>query len=329
MDIMEQQLGRLLRPLLPCKLCPTLHMLTSYRMEGCGIFHSFFFGILSQFSLNGRIFMIEKLFGLLKKPALWQRSCAPFWDDEHISKGMLEAHLDPNRDAASRRRETIDRSAAWLSAVIPAGSSVLDLGCGPGLYTERLSAWGYQVTGMDLSRRSIDYAREHDPRSRYFCKNYLELDSREEFDAATMIYCDYGALTEEERSVLLQRVFRALRPGGMFVFDVFSREHFRDREDTTSWSVQENGGFWSPEPHLCLEASYLYDGGTVAADQCVVVTDHGWTEYLIWDTAYTEKSLKEELLAAGFQVKDILDDVCGRPYTGGGDTLCAVAAKPR
>ena len=44
--------------------------------------------------------MIEPLFHLLKKPMLWQRSTEPFWDDEHISKGMLEAHLNPDLDAA-------------------------------------------------------------------------------------------------------------------------------------------------------------------------------------------------------------------------------------
>jgi len=43
--------------------------------------------------------MIKDLFLLLRKPTLWQRSCEPFWDDEHISKGMLEAHLNPDWDA--------------------------------------------------------------------------------------------------------------------------------------------------------------------------------------------------------------------------------------
>ncbi|MDR1203930.1 MAG: hypothetical protein LBL26_00400 [Peptococcaceae bacterium] len=47
--------------------------------------------------------MIDRLFRLLRKPALWQRSAEPFWNDGHISKGMLEAHLNPDWDAASRK----------------------------------------------------------------------------------------------------------------------------------------------------------------------------------------------------------------------------------
>ena len=55
--------------------------------------------------------------------------------------------------------QDIDRSVQWLKSIIPQ-RKILDLGCGPGLYTIRLSAAGYDVTGMDYSRRSIAYAKE-------------------------------------------------------------------------------------------------------------------------------------------------------------------------
>jgi hypothetical protein len=58
--------------------------------------------------------MMSKLFSLLQKPALWQRSSEPFWDDEHISKGMLKAYLNPGWDEASRKHHYIDRSVEWL-----------------------------------------------------------------------------------------------------------------------------------------------------------------------------------------------------------------------
>ena len=76
--------------------------------------------------------MIDMILPMLEKPGLWQRSPAPFWDDAHISRGMLEAHLNSELDAASRRHITIDRSVNWLSGLIPAGGKILDLGCGPG-----------------------------------------------------------------------------------------------------------------------------------------------------------------------------------------------------
>ena len=271
--------------------------------------------------------MYDSLLCLLQKPRLWQRSAAPFWDDDHISKGMLEAHLNPALDAASRRMETIDRSVAWLRTQLPAGGRVLDLGCGPGLYTARLSACGYAVTGMDYARRSIDYARAHDPATAYVCQNYLELNAVEAYDAITLIYCDYAALTAPERQRLLGRVFRALKPGGRFVLDVFTDAYFHGHTTPKTWSLHENGGFYAPVLHACLEATYFYESDTVQARQVIVLTADGATEHIIWDTAYTRQRLADELALSGLQMEATFDDVCGAPYTGTADTLCGVAVR--
>jgi SAM-dependent methyltransferase len=88
------------------------------------------------------------------RPVLFARHSAPFWDDPHISRQLLAAHLDPRTDAASRRPDTIDRSVAWLANQLELRpfNRVLDLGCGPGLYAERLAGLGLSVTGVDISR---------------------------------------------------------------------------------------------------------------------------------------------------------------------------------
>lgn len=271
--------------------------------------------------------MINKLFLLLQKPALWQRSCEPFWDDEHISKGMLEAHLNPDWDAASRRHSYIDCSVKWLTSIIPAGSKILDLGCGPGLYTKRLSDAGYDVTGMDYSKRSIAYAEEHDTKTKYIFKNYLEMDYTEAFDVITLIYCDYAALIPDERKTLLSKIHRALKPNGLFIFDVFTEQTFNGKSDHTSWSYHEKGGFWSDNPHLCLEAEYYFKNNTVKVYKTIVITENGLHEYLIWDTVFTKHTLLNEVTPLGFQMHSIYDDVCGSPYTGEADTLCLVLKK--
>mgnify|MGYP000523754114 CR=1 FL=1 len=50
------------------------------------------------------------LHDLMKPPALYERTDAAFWDDEHISRGMLAAHLDPEFEGASRSFAFMDRS---------------------------------------------------------------------------------------------------------------------------------------------------------------------------------------------------------------------------
>lgn len=264
---------------------------------------------------------------LAERPTLWQRSQEPFWDDEHISKNMLEAHLSPNTDAASRKPEFIERSVAWLASLIKPGGSILDLGCGPGLYTKRLSDMGYKVTGIDLSKRSIEYAKAHDSKTEYICRDYLTLDLTSTYDAVTLIYCDFAALTAPEREKLLSSVRRVLKPDGLFIFDVFTDTHFAAKRESASWDLCEHGGFWSAERHLSLEATYLYENNTVAADRAIIITENGVKDYIIWDTAYTPERLARELAPCGLEVKTVYGDVCGKEYSESSQTLCCVAMR--
>ena len=111
---------------------------------------------------------------------------------------MLKAHLDPELEAASRKHIFIDDSSKWIKNNLKNNDKLLDLGCGPGLYTKRFSDIGLIVTGIDISKRSIDFAKSQDNKTEYICKNYLELDYSNLFDVITMIYCDYGALTKRK-----------------------------------------------------------------------------------------------------------------------------------
>jgi 2-polyprenyl-3-methyl-5-hydroxy-6-metoxy-1,4-benzoquinol methylase len=126
--------------------------------------------------------MLKELIKYTGRPALFTRGNCNFWNDEHTSKLLLEAHLDPDWDAASRRPATIEQTVAWVTAeFLPeAGGEILDLGCGPGLYSQRFARMGHHVTGMDFSKRSIAYARERAAEEglaiKYIYQNYVELD---------------------------------------------------------------------------------------------------------------------------------------------------------
>ena len=153
--------------------------------------------------------IIAKLIDLQKKPDPFTPGEPLFWDDPYISFQMLKAHLDPDTDAASRRPDVIDRSVAWLiqQLGLQPGDSILDLGCGPGLYASRFARAGLQVTGVDYSHRSIGYAinysQENNLEIAYRYQNYLELEDENHYDAAFLIYGDFCPLNPRQRSLLL------------------------------------------------------------------------------------------------------------------------------
>jgi len=271
-----------------------------------------------------------ELFRLLLPPPLYAPGPEPFWDDEYISGRMLEAHLDPGSDGASRNHEFIRRSAEWIAALTeaPEGKKLLDLGCGPGLYTGIFREKGFSVWGLDLSRRSIDYAeRNTAPDIVYQCGNYLTLPFPEEVDLATMIYCDFGVLPPEDRKSLLRKVHAALAEGGMFVFDVFTPDQYAETTENESVEYAAHGGFWSPSPYFCITQRRSYEEYTTFLRQIAVLTEESCRAYHIWEHVFTPDELRTELEEAGFSAVRFHGDVAGATWTGRGKTLAAVAVK--
>ena len=269
--------------------------------------------------------MFQLLKSNLAQPKLYEKTAEKFWNDPHISKGMLETHLNPNTNAASRKSEFIDSSVKWLSSFMTKDNEILDIGCGPGLYTKRLSELGYHVTGLYFSDRSIEYAKAQDHKSKYILMNYLEMDFEEMFDVITLIWCDYGALIEEDRKNLLSRIYKALKPGGRFILDVFTPEHHKKLKEENSYELVESG-FWSPNPYICFSSIYLYDN-EISCSKYVVMEEDLIKTYNIWNTCFTPKSLSHECAEVGFILEGLFSDVSGKEYHHESETLCAILKK--
>lgn len=287
---------------------------------------------LMSFIDNQRLKMkLHSIIPLQEKPKPFTPGEPIFWDDPHISTQMLKAHLNPENDLASRRPETIQKSVDWLIASIglKAGDSVLDLGCGPGLYAARLAERGLHVTGVDYSRRSIDYAiqyaRKHNLDIRYRYQDYLTLDDENQYDATLLIYGDFCPLSPEQRARLLANVRRALKPNGCFVLDVTTPAHRRKHGTRNGWYTA-GSGFWKPGPHLVLEEGFDYPEQSIFLDQAVVIEESGKVSvYRNWFQDYTRETITAELEAGGFVVQRVCNDLTGTVYTEGTEWIGLVA----
>lgn len=255
---------------------------------------------------------------LTRKPPLFEKSALNFWTDPYISQHVLYAHLNPNIDAASRRPETIDKTVAWITSrlQLPAGSRILDLGCGPGLYAERFSVMGYHVTGIDFSHHSIAYAQEQARRRglsiAYRCEDYLFLDEQETYDLIVMIYGDFCVLSNDERDALLHKIHRALKPGGHFIFDVFTKAYVTSLKN--DWFVSLRDGFWLPKPHLVLEQNYHYPQDHVHLHQYHIIESDGELQTCnVWHHYYSKAEITKLLTDHRYIVTGVFGDLEGRP----------------
>jgi len=285
--------------------------------------------IQKQFIINGAL-DLDALQALTQPPPLFEEGTVEFWTDPYIAQQMLATHLDPNIEAASRRPEIIEKTVNWIVGRLGlrAGDTLLDLGCGPGLYCCRFAKRGLQATGVDFSENSIRYAREHDPATEYICQNYLALEYAAQFAAVTLIYGDFCVLPDDKRQQLLGIVQRALKPRGYFVFDVSTRAHHQQDNNAPEWSVAGNGGFWSPRPHLVLEQHFDYPQNDVALAQYIVIEANGNLKvYRNWFHYYSAESIAAILENQGFAVKGIYADLTGAPYNPLAEWLGIVAQK--
>lgn len=277
--------------------------------------------------------MLDYILAHATKPALFAQGHQPFWDDEHISKGMLEAHLTPDWDAATYRISLVEQAVDWIAATWPADRypCLIDLGCGPGLYAERFHRRGYKVTGMDFSARSIEYAKKSAARQEYAIdyirQSYLELDVEAVYDLAVMISCDYGVLSREDRESLLRRVHRALKPGGVLLFDNLTPVRYAGKEESGKWYVERQSGYWSDAPYLCLESFYRFDEDNTFLDHYVIAEANRCRCFHVWQHASTREELREELERVGFAVDSFYSNVAGAPDFEETDTLCVVAKR--
>jgi len=101
---------------------------------------------------------------------------------------------------------------------------VVDLGCGSGIWADELTRRGYDVLGIDISRSMIALARKRAPGARFVNASFLKA-KLPPCDAVTAIgECFNYAFDRHNNLKALERFFRrvheALRPGGVFIFDI-------------------------------------------------------------------------------------------------------------
>lgn len=148
------------------------------------------------------------------------------WDYLH------DADLARRVDADLAGTPLLELDLEFVRRHVPAGSRVLDLGCGTGRAAIPLAARGDRVTGVDLSQEMLRIAAaKHDAaglRIDLALANIVELDAvcDERFDGALCLFSTLGMVAgRDARRRVVGNAFRVLRPGGVFVLHVHNRWH--------------------------------------------------------------------------------------------------------
>ena len=100
--------------------------------------------------------------------------------------------------------------------------SLVDLGCGTGYHARALSRLGFAVTGIDISKKNVRFAKktakEENVHPRFVTGSYYDYSPNERFDAALCLNWSIP-VTSGEVKRFLDNTYSLLRPGGLLIFD--------------------------------------------------------------------------------------------------------------
>jgi len=278
--------------------------------------------------------MFEEIEKIATRPKPFEfYTASDLWTDEHTSKQMLSCHLNEEIDVSSRNAAFIDRSAEWITSYfnVGAGTKIADFGCGPGLYATRLAKKQADVTGIDFSKRSIQYAQEVATKEglsiHYVNQNYLEFETDERFGLLLMIMCDFCALSPTQRKKMLSKFYTILEPGGSVLLDVYSLTAFDQREETAMYEANLLNGFWSPNKYYGFVNTFKYESEKVVLDKYTIIEASRTRIVYNWLQYFSPEALEREFVECGFAVEKLYSDVAGSPFDSESEEFAVIAKK--
>lgn len=139
---------------------------------------------------------------------------ADYWNDLYAAPASLFEH-----NMLLRR----DYAADYITSHFATGASVLDLGCGAGVLSEKLIEKGYAVTAADNSQDMLDLSAKRlgrfpEQSYRLFRANCLNLPFADRSFDLVVCLGMFGYFDEVTQA--LREIRRVLRPGGMLIISV-------------------------------------------------------------------------------------------------------------
>lgn len=249
------------------------------------------------------------LYGLLAAPAgllsavpvQSRRSAAPM-----AVPGKLYADLSGYYDSFCAEVDYAEQCAfvARAHALLAAsgGHELLDLACGSGQHLALLQELGFRPNGLDNSPAMLALAATRCPQAELQLCDLARFGQVEAFDLITcLLYSIHYSHPVTALRQTLDRAWKALKPGGVFIFNAVDARGIRNGKGLVTHASTEAG-------RLEFRSGWHYAGDGEVMDLALTITRESDTGIEQWQdqhtmTALTVPQLQQWLEATGFTVE--------------------------
>ncbi len=265
----------------------------------------------------------------------WTENSSIPWNEPGFSARMLREHLSQAHDAASRRQEKINAHVGWIHKHVLAGrpERILDLGCGPGLYTACLARLGHTCTGIDFSPASIKYAEQIREQENLSC-SYQLADLRQAeygrgFGLVMFIFGEPNVFCTKDLRLILTKAWNALEAGGILVLEPHTLSGIKENGIGKPFWYTSPAGLFSDQPHLVLEERFWNPARKTATVRYYVV-DAGSSSVVQYGNSfqgYSNSEYQALLEGCGFSQVTFYPSLTGAPEVPTSNLLAITAQK--
>ena len=263
----------------------------------------------------------------------WEEGERVPWDEPAFSERNLREHLSQEHDAASRPAAKIKKHVDWIHRALLAGkpAHILDLGCGPGLYTSRLAKLGHTSTGIDIAPAVVEYAIQHAaPGCSYQLGDIRSSVYGSDYDLVLFIFGAFNLFRRADARLILEKSLQALKPGGSILLELSSLDAVDQIGNQPAMWYSAESGLFSDQPHVCLMETFWDEEDNVATERFYIVDAASGqvTRHAASTQAYEEEELETLLNSVGFEQVSFHASLTGKDEGEINDFLVVSARKP-
>jgi len=140
-----------------------------------------------------------------------------------------------------------------MASLLPQEAAALDLGCGAGVPVTRwLCDRGFTVTGVDVSARQLELAREKVPSGTFIKADMTAVAFAPETFDAVVAFHSIVHVPRTDHPDLLRSIYRWLRPEGTFLTTMAVTDYEGRDEDWGGWGAPMVWSHYDGEAHVAM-----------------------------------------------------------------------------